>query len=307
MALNAMDFNQYQIGDLDLRTIGFIPGRGGSQNIAISGHLDVPVRTGRTHYVWAEDSGIEAYVRPDEIFFAGRDITIEGYVVGDSREDLYDKIESINQKLNSMNGEFPLACKWGEWDVTVVRIEVTRIQKGAAECKLVFREAKPDLEGAAPASASGGYGLDGYSWGDLGVIKLKTAKELNRGESRMLETSVFGFEKNRVKGFEPISIDLEFFVRNSTYAGLSAVIKNFGALVSGPHSRILALEDGSYRECFSKDGMTVRDIRVTSSESYAFINLKLTEVRRFKNYAVMGDDEGFALGDSTGQALAFIV
>lgn len=302
-----MGFNEYRIDDLDLRTVGFVPGHfSESQNIAISGHLDLPQRIGKTHGTWAEHDGLEPYTRPEEIFFAGRTLTVVGHVFGDSRSDLYNKIKTVNAKLDEISGEFTLYSKWGSWTVTIQRFEVVRIIGGKAECKLYFREAQPDLEGEAPSTASGGYGLDGFSWDDLKVIKLKTAGELNRGESKKLETSVFGYEFNRVISHNPIDIALEFFVRRPTYADLVTTIKNFGALVSGPYNRILNLEDGSARECFSKDGMTVRDIRVTSSECYANIDLRLTEIRRYSSYNIMGNQDGFALGDSRGRALIMV-
>lgn len=303
-----MEFNEYIIGGLDLRGVGFIPGQGeGIENIAIHGHLDLPARTGKTYQLWPGENGIEPYVRPDEIFHAGRDIMVKGYVRADSREQLFDNINTINQEFNAFTSEQELISKWGTRIVTVQKIDVVRLQGGWAEAVLSFREARPDVNGELPSSASGGYGIDGYSWADLGIIFLKSKSELNRPDSIKLEVSVYGYEFNRVQYHDVGHIDLELFIRKPTYEEISETIQNFAFLLGSPYRRILSMPDGSYRECFAKDGFSVKSVRVTSSECYAFIDVRLTEITRFKDYRVIGDDENMALGDSSGEAFNFIV
>lgn len=307
MAVNPLDFNEYILGGLDLRSLGFIPGHvSRSHNIGLTGHLDLPARTGKTHHVWPEKKNVEAYVRPEEIVYAGRDIVLHGYVWGDLRTDLYDKIEALNQAMDAFEGEQELSCKWGSFLVTVKNFTVERIKDGKAEIKITFREGKPNLEGVLPSSQSGGYGIDGYSWEDLGVIKMKTSGELNRGESKKLEVSVYGYEKNRVKYHDAIDISLSFFVRKPTYEELATTIQNFAYVIGRPYRRILALEDGSFRECFAKDGFQVKDILIQNGECVAFIDLRLTEIRRYKEYNIAGNEEGYILGDITGEGFLIV-
>lgn len=274
-----------------------------STNIELSGHLDMPARIGKIYQDWAEENSVEPYVRADEIFFGGRDIVIDAYI----KDAVYSEIYQLNKDLDAINGVENLETDFGIFPVTFVNMTVRHMQNGISQLSMKYRQAVvPIVEDWRPAVKSGGYGIDGYSWADLGLIPCRPDNDWGRADSKMLENSVYGFERNRVKWHKMNIITLHFLVRKPTYEEVEGAIKKFAALMQSEGKRMLSLKDGSVREVFAKDGFSVNGIRITSTETYANIVINVTEIRKLDNVIVMGDNtQGQVLGNKQGQRIAY--
>src|SRR5690606_22973840 len=74
----------YKLGGILLSEYKIKPGRAPGSNLAIEGTWDMPVRTNKVHHEWPDENGVEPYLLPEEIFFAGRDITFHGILHAES-------------------------------------------------------------------------------------------------------------------------------------------------------------------------------------------------------------------------------
>lgn len=276
-------------------------------NVELVGHLDMPARIGKTHHNWPDENSVEPYVREDEIFFGGRDISINAFISFTSLQEFYQRVREMNLLFDSFNTEPQLLeTDFGSFDVTVKNVTVEKLFDTEGIINLNFRQAEVDIEGSLPiGEPDGGYGIDGYSWLQLGVSPACPSNEYNRAESKYHEVSVYGRERNRVKWHEMNTVTLDFFVRAPTYEELEEKINNFAWLLAQPGKRMLSLRDGSLREVFATQGFKVTNLRTYSTESYANLSVNLSEIRQLDNVVVMGDDDVQVLGTAQGQQIAY--
>ena len=84
----------YLLNNIDISTFGILASQVSGSNIALSGWCDLPIRTGDTHYSWAEEDSVEPYVDEDDIAFEGRDLVLKAIILG-SNFDLYPKLRDF--------------------------------------------------------------------------------------------------------------------------------------------------------------------------------------------------------------------
>lgn len=275
-------------------------------NVELVGHLDMPARIGKTYHEWPDENSVEPYVREDEIFFGGRDITIRAFISFDNIQQFYQRVREMNLLFDSFDGEQLLETDFGDYDVTVKNVTVERLFDTEGIIHLNFRQAIVPIVGDWPSgNPDGGYGIDGYSWEQLGVSIACPSGDYDRAESKYHEVSVYGFEKNRVKWHKANNVQLNFFIRDPTYSGLEGKINRMAWILAQPGKRMLRLKDGSIREVFSIQGFSVSKLRTYSTESYANLVVNLTEIRKLDNIVIMGDDDVQVLGTARGEKIAY--
>lgn len=273
----------------------------GVSNIELIGHLDSVSRIGTVFKSWADENSVEPYVRADELFWGGRDITINAYVLNTA----YSEVFSLNKVLDSIDGEKVLETEFGDFNVTFVSMSETHMQNGISRISMKFRQAELERSGSFPLTESGGYGIDVYSWGDLELIPCRPDNDWGRNNSKVLENSIYGFERNRVKWHEMNTITLNFLVRQPDYGNIQRVVSNLDYLMRSEGKRMLYLRDGSVREVFMATGFKVSGIRITNSECYANISMPVIEIRKLDNIKVWGDSNGDVLGTKNVERLAY--
>lgn len=276
-------------------------------NVELYGHLDMPARIGKTHHNWADENSVEPYVREDEIFFGGRDISINAFISFTSLQEFYTRVREMNLFFDSFNTEPQLLeTDFGDYEVTVKNVTIERLFDTEGIIHLNFRQAIVPIVGDWPSgNPDGGYGIDGYSWEQLGVSPACPSGDYDRAESKLHEVSVYGFERNRVKWHKANNVQLNFFIRDPTYEGLEGKINRMAWILAQPGKRMLKLRDGSIREVFAIQGFSVSNLRTYSTESYANLVVNLTEIRKLDNIMIMGDDEVQVLGNAQGQKIAY--
>ncbi|WP_099368072.1 hypothetical protein [Sphingobacterium sp. 1.A.4] len=299
----------YFINNIPFSDFGLVPGRASNSNIAISGCWDMPERIGKTHHVWEESNEIEPYLRADEIFFGGRDINVFCWLNELDRPRFIEKIQSFYTVVDDLqNGLFPLRCPLGEWMVQIVDAQpVNYLNKGYGNIQLKFRQPVVEMGGSLPVTSSGGVGIDGYSFGDLSLVKKLTKNQADRASSRKLETVSYSREAiGRVRR-QSREFTLDFFIDQPSYPAFKACVGNFAYLLSRPNARTLRLDDNTTREVFAKDGFQVSNVRVATNRVTAFLSVRFTEIRMLENWNLLVDNGGLVLVDKYGQPLTEIL
>lgn len=295
----------YAVNDIDFESFGIIAGRAPSSNLAISGAWDMPARIGKTHHEWGDENGIEPYLRADEIFFGGRDIVFHGFVKGADRPDCVSKVQSFYDALDGLEDNlFTLSCNWGSWQVQVVDAAVvTYMNQGWCNVQIKFRQPVVNINGELPTSRANVVGIDGYSFEQLGIVKTKTRNQIDRPSLRQTETTAYGLERIGMVRRDARVLNLDFFIDTEGYGEFVQVINNLMYLLSLPNARTLALDDGTAREVFAKDGFTVTGVRKWENRCVGFITIPLTEIRLLEQWNLLTDSTGLLLTDKDGRLL----
>lgn len=299
----------YFINDIPLSDFGFTPGRQPNSNLAIAGCWDMPSRIGKTHHDWLDENGVEPYLRADEIFFGGRDISLICWASELGRTGFVSAMQTFYDFLDTLqSGLFTLSSPFGSWEVQILEAQPVRyLAQGYGNIELKFREPSVAISGTLPSVQSGGIGIDGYSFADLGLVKQLTKDQANRPQSKQGETVAYGTERiGRVKrGMREFSID--FFLSHGTLTEFTSAVENLMFLLSKPNARTLRLDDGTVREFFVKDGFKVSGVRVSQSRTTGFLTLNIAEIRMLENWNLLTDSSGLVLVDQYGQPLAEIL
>jgi len=298
----------YKINDIALNSFGFIPGRSSNSNLAISGCWDMPSRIGKTHHDWKDENGVEPYLRADEMFFGGRDISLVGYVSDTDRPKFIAAIQKIYDYIDTLqDGLFTLSSDLGSWEVQVVDLtSVTYLTNGWGNVELKFRQPVVDLSGNLPAVKSAGVGIDDYSFADLGITKMLTKEQAKRPNLKQLDSTSYGFEYIAPVRRNMREFSIDFFVDHPTYDAFNSCIQNLMYLFSQPNARTLKLDDNMTREFFVKDGFKITGVRKMVNRFVGFLTIEIAEIQMLENWNTLTDASGLILVDQHGQPLAEI-
>lgn len=299
----------YLINGKNLADYGFIPGHAPESNLAITGVWDMPPRMGKTFHAWPDQNGVEPYLRADELFYGGRDITLYGHLKAASRIDAYKKIQALYDDLDILaGGLFPLSSDWGSWNVHVLQqVQVGYIKNGICKVQLPFREPVVSMAGEIPAATDAPIGIDGISFADLGLVKVLTSDNFNRPASKQAEFTAFGHEGYSVTKRGVRTFNIRFLLRGDDYASFAGKVQGFIALLSSPGARTLRLDDGTVREFFVKDGFTVTGVRKLADRTFGIIDIPMAEIRLLENWNLFTDQNGLILTDGNGRPLTEIL
>ncbi len=299
----------YYINGKNFTSYDILAGRAPDSSLAISGAWSMPMRTGKIYHEWPDENGVEPYLRKDELFYDGRDITFHGYVKGTSRTDAMGKVHAFYEELDLLSGGlFPLMCEWGNWDVQVLQpIIAGYVSQGFCKVEIPFREPVVNLTGNIPASTNAALGIDGISFKDLGLAKVLTSGNFNRQQSNQTEFTAYGFEGHSIAKRGLREFGIKFFIKQNTYEQFNRVIKGLFALFSKPGARTLKLDDGTVREVFIKDGFTVNGVRKNKDMTFGFIEIHFAEIRMLESWNLLTDNAGLVLVDKYSQPLTQIL
>lgn len=269
----------YILNGVPLSQFGFVPGRQSNSNLALSGFLNFPERIGDTFRDWADEDGIEPYVSADEIFFAGRDINLTGYIKGLDRSDCDSKRNSLYNLLDSFSDIVPLSSKWGSFQVYMSgAVKSDYLAPGLLSISIPMREPVPDLSGVVPAASGSEFGIDGISWATLGGASLELSGDRrNRPAPKADQFSVYGREGYAVTKTISPELVLRLYIKQPNYALYREKITGLYALLSSPGLRSLTFKNDKIRSFFVKDGFTVSTIYSKPDCFLGIVEMKLTQ------------------------------
>lgn len=284
--------NTYTLNNIDLGSLGFIPGKQNASNIALAGCFDMPSRTGKTFHSWGDEHGIEPYVSAAEINFGGRAISLAGYVYGNGKMDCTNKANRIFELIDHFSGLVPLSCKWGTYQVYVNQ-SVTGVFIGEKALRMTFNFFEPQVVmGMTGISGerNAEYGIDGVSFIDLGVtLLLSTGDRTNRTSPKSLnftsQTDGFGLQKTEAR-----EIILKMFIDQPDQVAFRETLNRLYTLFSAPGLRKLSIPNDLNRQFFVKDGFKVSNINSQPNRMTGIIECKITESGVPEVYADLVDN-----------------
>lgn len=296
---------EYKINNKPIEDFGLVAGRQNSSNIAIAGCWDMPSRIGKVFHDWKDENGVEPYLRADEIFFGGRDISLYCWLAERNRGGFVGAIQSLYDYIDTLQGSvFPLSSEFGIWDVQLLEASpVSYLNQGFGNIELRFRQPVVEMIGALPTTTSAGVGIDNYSFSQLGIVKMLTKDQANRPASKQWETTAYGVERIGPVRRNMREFTIDFFLDHPSYNSFKSCINNLQYLFSRPNARTLRLDDNTTREFFVKDGFKVTNVRVTPYRVTAFLSLPLAEIRMLENWNKLTDSTNLILVDKHGQPL----
>src|SRR5690606_27103675 len=164
-----------------------------------------------------------------------------------------------------------------------------------------------EITGPVPSGDSTAPGIDGLTWGDLGLHINQTVDAAKRASVRQAETTTYGNEPVSVKKRGLKQFNLRFFFHEATYEDFVDRVQTLCALLSAPGARTLRLADGTYREIFIKDGFTISNVMVQPGKITAILYITVSEIRQLKNWNMLTNGEGVIITDGRGRPLTDIL
>lgn len=273
----------YNLGGFDLLAGGFIPIKTPDSTIALTGFLDMPSRLGKTSHDWADENGVEPYVSASEIFFGGRDLTLNGVVTGADQFECNDKIAAIYSHVDSLTGLAPLATDWSSYNVYVNAAIVGEFLPDAGPIKgiklsIPMREPVVAMSGIIPTGTSSEFGIDGISFASLGgeFIELSGDRR-NRTAPKGETASVYGKEGYLITKRIAGELNFKIAIKQPTFALLLDKVANLTALFAAPGLRNLTVNNDKIRSFFVKDGFKATRVYEGQGFSFALLECVLTE------------------------------
>jgi len=293
-----------------LSDYGIIEGQVEGSNIAIAGAWDMPSRIGKIYHDWADDNGIEPYLRGDEMFFGGRNITFAGFILVNSKEEALQRVYSFLDDIDAFNGLVPFEGELGAWNVyvsTEIKVDFD-YDNNVGIVNFTFREPIVDLSGMVPpVSDPFTTGIDNISFPDLGVCTLSFEGDLNRPQPKQQVYTSYDKEGFQVTKRDFRTIVMKGFIKTESYESFITILKGLYALFSSPGARTLHMPDNTVREFFLKDGFRVSNVEILEDEVFALIEIPMSEIRMLENWNKLTDSTGLMLVDKYGRPLTEIL
>jgi hypothetical protein len=300
--------NNYYLNGKNIADYGIIPGQSNNSNLAIAGCWDMPVRTGKTYHEWPDENGIEPYLRADEIFFAGRDITFTFYVAASDRETAIKKCYALYDDINSFTGLVPFSSDlYGSYNVQV-KDEVKIEYLGSGYCKgvITMREPIVNLTGIAFDTDFQRPSIDDCSLQSMGFAIVSMTDQFNRPGAKPAEVTAYGYEGYKVAKTGPRIFNLELAGSFGSYYEFNMSIRGLAAMLAKPNARTL-IHNGITREFFAKDGFKLDRMQKEGEQYKCTLKMALTEIRVLSTYNLFTDNAGNILTDGNGVPLAEIL
>jgi len=317
--------SNYSINSIQLSSFGFEAGQHSpSSNLAIAGAWDMPARLGETGYDWGDEKGFEPWVAPEDIRFGGRSIELVGIIKGNNRKNGQDKLYDLYEFLDSITSIATLSSDlYGTWQVFVNGpISTKYISNGWYQIRIPFRQPIVPL----PSGPIGvpeafvltnnigdeilsnlsnqiltstfiwdGFGIDGYSFNDLGLIVLFAQGRSDRPAPKDFQTTTYINEGWAIRPTAMRSVNIRCLINQPSYEDFVKVTDGLHKLLAKPGLRTITLHDDALRTFYVPGGYKVTGVRMYAhGRFYGFLEMQLHEIGFSDN------DKWGELTDNTG-------
>jgi hypothetical protein len=300
--------NNYYLNGKNMTTYGIIPGQSSNSNLALSGAWDMPSRIGKTFHEWPDENGIEPYLRSDEIFFAGRDLTFTFHIAATDRNSAITKCYALYDDINAFTGLVPFSSDlYGSYQV-LVNSEIKIEYMGGGYCKgtLIMREPVVNLTGATITADNIAPSIDNISLAKLGFVITSMTDQFNRPAAKSATVTAYGAEGYKINKTGARTFNLQLAGSFATYSDFSSAIQSLTALLASPNARTL-IHNGITREFFAPNGFAINQMQKQGSAYVCTLTIKATEIRVLSTYNLFTDNQGNILTDGNGVPLASIL
>jgi len=290
----------YKLNGINLATYNFIPTKQSGSDLALSGFLDMPSRTGKCFHNWPGQHGVEPYTSVNEIRFGGRDLSLFGHIVASSREQAVERLANLYSAIDGFGGLVPLATDCGSFQVYVKEAIVGEYKaEGILKVTIPFREPIVQLWGIMPpATVNNDYGIDGIAWSTMGVVLIGIEGDrYNRAQSKGADITAYAKEGWSIGKTGESKLILKLFLKQPTYQTFLAAIGNLYSIWSQPGERNLITTDDVHRRVFACEGFSVTDIR-NDDGWYGMVEMPLIESQLSGVATYLGDNQGNYITDN---------
>lgn len=238
----------YTIDNIPLNDFGFSAGWLGSKpsSYALSGVWSVPPREGKTFHQWP--TGVEPYVDADDIQFKERELSLSLFCNAAN-------LTAFKERLNALYSAFPPLFELshtllGAFTVSPLKCSVKAYSSGWGVATLSLLEVNPDYSLVALPSPIGGGsgGIDGYSWGALGLVVSSLGNRYDLPPP--LEVGVRA----------PLQITLEGTLKGSNYSDFALKVARLRSLLFSSGLRSITYFDGTTLQAFAAEGLTIDNV-----------------------------------------------
>lgn len=300
--------NNYYLNGKNLSEYSLISGRAANSNLALSGAWDMPSRIGKIYQEWPDENGLEPYLRADELFYGGRDLSFNYFLQASSREDAMIKSYQLYDDINSFNGLIPFSSDlYGTYQVYVSgEISVEYLADGWCKGVIPMREPVVNLLGDLPTPDNGYPGIDNMSFEALGfnIVSMKT--QMDRPGLKSVERTAYGYEPAKVGKTTFREFDMTLAISKPSYIQFKRAMQSLMYILSKSGARTLEYNNIK-REFFAKDGFNVTKMYKQGERYVAVIEIKLSEIRVLETWNAFTDISGLILTDKNGKTLTEIL
>lgn len=267
----------YTLNSVNFTIYGIIPGRVAGGNVAVEGNFNLPARIGKTFHEWGDEDGIQAYTDASEIFFGGRDIKFEGFLIGNN-STCFANLKSFTDACDAVTGTQTFATPYGNYNVLVKSVVPTHYY-GATKITVNFREPVVDISGGTlPGTGASDWQIDGIPFTSFGLYPSSKT-----GMTALPEYKPQSFTKYGMEGFQPTKrknkiLTIQGFVIGSGLVDFQSKIKALYLIFSSTGTRQIKLNNELYVTCFADTGFMVSELHYADNGIIAKfkIDLKVT-------------------------------
>jgi hypothetical protein len=250
----------YLLDDIDLyNTYNIRAGHSPGSNIAIDGCFSMPERIGECYHEWGDSDGVEPFVDSSEIFFAGRDITFNGSILG-TASGLNGNLKTFYDAINAASGlsifETPYHSASG-----YVKSVIPEYMNGGCSVVMTFRE--PVVTFAAtglPASGISNYTIDSIPFLSFGLYLSKAEALHDLPELKEQQFTKYGSEGYQIVKRKNNTLGFNGFIIGSSLSDFQSKIQALYKIFSSAGTRSIVLNNTTTIVCFATSGFTVDNI-----------------------------------------------
>ncbi len=276
-------------------TYGIRAGHAPGSNIAMEGVFDLPVRTGKTFHEWGDADSIEPYSASGDIFFAGRDITFHGSIIG-TNSAINDNLRSFYKAISAATGIFetPYNCASG-----YVKSITPEVLNGGARITMTFREPVVTLTGTLPATGMNAYTIDKIPFSSFGLYLSKAEALRDLPELKEQFFTKYGSEGYQIVKRRNKTLDFYGFITGTSLSDFQTKIKALYKLFSSSGTRNIKINDQINVDCFATEGFKVSGVYLYNNLVIANFTANLMAVN--VNYInELADEDGVLITNEDG-------
>jgi hypothetical protein len=279
----------YLLNTVDLSTYGITAGHAPSSNIAVQGCFDLPARTGKCFHSWGDYDSIEPWAASGDIFFAGRDITFHGSIIG-TLPEITDNLKTFYSAVSAASGIFstPYSSASG-----YVKSVIPDVLNGGARITMTFREPVVTLTGTLPASGMSNYTIDKIPLSSFGLYLSKADALHNLPELKEQFFTRHGSEGYQITKRQNKTLDFNGFIIGTSLSDFKSKVSALYKLFSSAGTRNIKINDEINVDCFATEGFEISGVYLYNNlvianfeaslmcYSVNYINYLLTEASEY--------------------------
>ncbi len=266
----------YLLNSIDFDTYSIVAGHSDNSNIAIDGCFNLPERTGKCFHEWGDSDSIEPYAASGDIFFAGRDITFYGSVLG-TLPVITNNLKTFYNAINAATGlsvfETPYNSASG-----YVNSVVPEVLNGGAKIEITFREPVVNLTGTLPASGINSYTIDKIPFSSFGLYLSKAEALHDLPELKEQFFTQYGAEGYQIVKRKNRTLDFHGFIIGSSLSDFQSKVSALYKLFSSSGTRNIKINDEINIDCFAVKGFEIEDVMLLDTTMIGVFKAELIVV-----------------------------